>query len=359
MRSKDLSRMPVAGAEVGRTRPGEDVRGLAGAVLQQVCVHAAPVAEQAFPSALGGLGADQQHQAWGMGKPGAFCVRGEFAVTESGISGPACVAWDAADRGQSVGVAVAVCGHRHDSGGERQHIVAGGELVEGDETVLAQLLGDLGRSARGCVIEEVLSEKITGAHRRAPSSAVSGSTVESGGPAGKATDCRLGQIAWQGGQLPVSCYGPKSLALPRDTRNRMTYTPPTWPVSVKGVALDGRGRVLLLKNERQEWELPGGRLEADDPSPEHTVERELHEESGWSVNAGPLLDTWIYQPLPQTRPERRVVIITYGCTVLTPEVEPVVSHEHQQIGLFTASEVPALTMPDGYKQSIAAWYGRM
>ncbi|MFD3524556.1 NUDIX domain-containing protein [Streptomyces sp. NPDC058653] len=139
----------------------------------------------------------------------------------------------------------------------------------------------------------------------------------------------------------------------------MAYPPPTWPVSVKGVALDSRARVLLLKNERDEWELPGGRLEATDPSPESTVERELHEESGWTVKAGPLLDTWIYQPLPQTRPERRVVIITYGCTVLTPEVNPVLSHEHQQIGLFTAIEVPALTMPQGYKQSIAAWFGRM
>lgn len=139
----------------------------------------------------------------------------------------------------------------------------------------------------------------------------------------------------------------------------MTYTPPTWPVSVKGVALDTRGRVLLLKNEREEWELPGGRLEAADPSPECTVERELQEESGWTVKAGPLLDTWIYQPLPQTRPERRVVIITYGCTVLTPEVDPVLSHEHKQIGLFTAAEVPGLTMPEGYKQSIATWYGRM
>ncbi|MEU4845257.1 hypothetical protein [Streptomyces gilvosporeus] len=26
--------------------------------------------------------------------------------------------------------------------------------------------------------------------------------------------------------------------------------------------------------------------------------------------------------------------------------------------MFTADEVPALNMPDGYKQAIAAWYGR-
>ncbi|MFF3332638.1 NUDIX domain-containing protein [Streptomyces sp. NPDC002888] len=139
----------------------------------------------------------------------------------------------------------------------------------------------------------------------------------------------------------------------------MAYTPPTWPVSVKGVAVDSRRRVLLLKNEREEWELPGGRLEAADPTPELTVEREIGEETGWTVKTGPLLDVWIYQPLPETLPERRVVIVTYGCTVLTPDIEPVVSNEHKEIGLFAADEVPGLTMPDGYKQSIAAWYERM
>jgi 8-oxo-dGTP pyrophosphatase MutT (NUDIX family) len=139
----------------------------------------------------------------------------------------------------------------------------------------------------------------------------------------------------------------------------MAYTPPTWPVSVKGVAVDSHRRVLLLKNEREEWELPGGRLEPSDVTPELAVEREIEEETGWAVKAGPLLDVWIYQPLPVTMPDRRVVIVTYGCAVLTPDKTPVVSHEHKQLGMFTADEVPGLTMPDGYKQSIAAWYARM
>lgn len=136
----------------------------------------------------------------------------------------------------------------------------------------------------------------------------------------------------------------------------MTYTPPTWPVSVKGVALDIHQRVLLLRNERNEWELPGGRLEHDDDSPETTVARELLEETGWEVKTGPLIDggVWIYEPIPG----RRVLIVTYGCAVLTPERTPVVSHEHKQVGLFTADEVPGLNMPDGYKRAIAAWYGQ-
>ncbi|MFC4914081.1 NUDIX hydrolase [Actinomadura gamaensis] len=135
-------------------------------------------------------------------------------------------------------------------------------------------------------------------------------------------------------------------------------TPPKWPVSVKGVAV-AAGRVVLLKNERDEWELPGGRLEASDPSPEAALEREITEETGWTVKAGPLLDVWIYQPLPATLPEARLVIVTYGCTVLTPDLEPVISHEHKQLGLFTADQVPHLHMPDGYKQSIATWFRRL
>jgi 8-oxo-dGTP pyrophosphatase MutT (NUDIX family) len=134
-------------------------------------------------------------------------------------------------------------------------------------------------------------------------------------------------------------------------------TPPTWPVSVKGVAV-ADGRVVLLKNERDEWELPGGRLEPSDESPETAVERELDEETGWQVKAGALLDVWIYQPLPETAPDRRVVIVTYGCAVLTPERAPVVSHEHKQIGLFTLDELPALRLPDGYRRSITSWMAR-
>jgi 8-oxo-dGTP pyrophosphatase MutT (NUDIX family) len=89
---------------------------------------------------------------------------------------------------------------------------------------------------------------------------------------------------------------------------RVICKPPAWPVSVKGVAIKASGRVVLLKNERQEWELPGGKLEIGsdaggppaDESPERAVEREFFEETGWHVTAGPLLPggTWIYEPRP-------------------------------------------------------------
>lgn len=193
-RGEDLGGVSVSSAEVGRPRLGEHVDDFTGPLVQQVGVDAASVAEQAVSSAVGGPGAGQQHQARGVGKAGALRVRREFAVAKSCVAGSACLARDTPDGGQSVGVAVAVGGDGHDARGEGQRLVTCDELVEGDEAVLAQPLDDLGRGTRGLVIEVVRCKKIAGAHRRTPSSAVGRTTVQSGGRAGKATDCRLRQI---------------------------------------------------------------------------------------------------------------------------------------------------------------------
>lgn len=66
----------------------------------------------------------------------------------------------------------------------------------------------------------------------------------------------------------------------------------TFPVSIKGVVVHAN-KVLLLKNTRDEWELPGGRLELGE-TPEECVAREIEEETGWRVEVGPILDTWLY-----------------------------------------------------------------
>jgi 8-oxo-dGTP pyrophosphatase MutT (NUDIX family) len=122
-----------------------------------------------------------------------------------------------------------------------------------------------------------------------------------------------------------------------------------FPVSVKGVAVQA-GRVLLLENERAEWELPGGKLELGEDPPECVV-REISEETGWRVTAGPLLDCWQYH----IREGRDVVVVTYGCHVLSTD-PPAVSDEHKRAGLFTPGDVPDLAMPDGYKRSITVWF---
>ena len=108
-----------------------------------------------------------------------------------------------------------------------------------------------------------------------------------------------------------------------------------FPVSVKGVALQD-GKVLLLENERREWELPGGKLELGE-DPADCVAREIGEESGWDVVTGPLLDRWQYR----IRPGADVLIVTYGCHVRSA-APPVVGSEHKRAGLFSPAQAPAL-----------------
>jgi 8-oxo-dGTP pyrophosphatase MutT (NUDIX family) len=121
-----------------------------------------------------------------------------------------------------------------------------------------------------------------------------------------------------------------------------------FPVSVKGIVYYD-GQVVLLKNERDEWELPGGKLELGE-TPEACVVREIEEELGLVTTLGPLLDAWVYHIFEG----RDVLILTYGC-LPTPFSQVTHSPEHKAVGLFHPEEIPALRMPEGYKKSIQTW----
>jgi 8-oxo-dGTP pyrophosphatase MutT (NUDIX family) len=130
------------------------------------------------------------------------------------------------------------------------------------------------------------------------------------------------------------------------------HRPHAFPVSIKGVCVRD-GRVLLLRNERDEWELPGGKLELGE-DPAECVGREISEETGWAVQVGPILDSWQYH----IRDDLDVLIVTYGCFV--GDGSPVrVSYEHEEAGLFTRTEIADLVMPDGYRRSIRDWFDRL
>ena len=122
----------------------------------------------------------------------------------------------------------------------------------------------------------------------------------------------------------------------------------SFPVSIKGVLLDGH-RVALLENERGEWELPGGRLETDE-QPAVCLVREFVEELGVEVTVDRILDCWVCEVLPQ----RRVVIVTYAVRRLDHSALRV-STEHRRCGWFAIGELERLPMPEGYRRSIRAY----
>nr|WP_298683059.1 NUDIX domain-containing protein [uncultured Dongia sp.] len=127
--------------------------------------------------------------------------------------------------------------------------------------------------------------------------------------------------------------------------------PPLWPVSVKGVLFVAH-EVVLLKNERDEWELPGGRLEAGE-EPDLCLAREITEELGIAVTVADLLDCWRYPVLAT----REVLIVTFGVQPLA-QAELHLSHEHKALGRFPIHEIATLKMPEGYRRSIRDWAKR-
>lgn len=117
-------------------------------------------------------------------------------------------------------------------------------------------------------------------------------------------------------------------------------------VSVKA-ALGCGERWVLLRNERDEWELPGGQVDPTDASLQDVVRRECVEELGLHVDVGELVDSWIFEVIPG----RRVVIVCFAAWVGS-DAAPIISDEHTAVGLFAIDELDELKLPDGYRRAI-------
>jgi 8-oxo-dGTP pyrophosphatase MutT (NUDIX family) len=122
----------------------------------------------------------------------------------------------------------------------------------------------------------------------------------------------------------------------------------TAPTSIKGVLLID-GRVLLVHNSRDEWELPGGRAESGEDHAQ-TLAREFSEELSISVCPSTCIDSYLFEVIPG----RNILIITYGCT-LSGEFKPKVSDEHIEHCLWPIDRLSELNLPTGYRRSIEKW----
>jgi mutator protein MutT len=120
---------------------------------------------------------------------------------------------------------------------------------------------------------------------------------------------------------------------------------------VKGVVVRD-GAVILVRNSREEWELPGGKLELGE-TPEQCVRREIDEELQLDVEPTELLDAWIYTITVGVH----VLVITYGCRERSAR-DAVLSAEHTRLRWVPLTEVDELRMPEGYKASIRRWSAR-
>ena len=111
-------------------------------------------------------------------------------------------------------------------------------------------------------------------------------------------------------------------------------------------------RVVLLKNPRDEWELPGGRADAGEAHAQ-TLSREFAEELSLEIAVDAPIDSYLFEVIPG----RHVQIVTYGCR-LTGEFRPRISDEHTGHCLWPVDRLSEINLPAGYRRSVEKWAGR-
>jgi mutator protein MutT len=117
------------------------------------------------------------------------------------------------------------------------------------------------------------------------------------------------------------------------------------PISIKGIIFNDEN-VLVLKNERNEWELPGGRIEEFE-KPEECLVREIQEELGIICTVENIIDSWVFEVLK----EKFVFIVTYLCKCNNSS-NIIISEEHKDYKWVHFGGLEDINMPEGYKESI-------
>ena len=121
-----------------------------------------------------------------------------------------------------------------------------------------------------------------------------------------------------------------------------------YSVCIKGI-ISFKEKILLLKNEREEWELPGGKLELNE-DPKKCLEREILEEVNIEIKVTDIIDSWVYTIIDN----KHVLIVTYACSKIKSDNFQI-SNEHKEGKWFTLEEIKSINMPTGYKRSIKTW----
>jgi len=109
----------------------------------------------------------------------------------------------------------------------------------------------------------------------------------------------------------------------------------------------------LRKNERNEWELPGGKIDESE-QPIVTVVRELQEELGFEVEPIKIVHAKIYTIEKSIDESAGVLILSYLCKLKskTGNFELVGEAGKAEFQKFNLSEISNLNLPELYQEAI-------
>lgn len=85
-------------------------------------------------------------------------------------------------------------------------------------------------------------------------------------------------------------------------------------VAVAGLVSDARGRVLMIRSPRRDWEFPGGQVEEGE-SLTDALRREVLEETGVTVTAGALVGVY-------SNVKSHIVMFGFRCDLVGGDLTP-------------------------------------
>lgn len=125
-------------------------------------------------------------------------------------------------------------------------------------------------------------------------------------------------------------------------------------VSIKSIICKD-DTVLMLKDQKGNWELPGGGMEVGE-HPEETLKRELNEELGIEdMNVGDLVGVWDFCNVSKEDISQHL-IITYECSINFSKLN--LSSEHLEMEWISLDRINEFQMRDGYRETIKKFSNR-
>lgn len=117
-----------------------------------------------------------------------------------------------------------------------------------------------------------------------------------------------------------------------------------FPVSIKAIIIDDN-KILCLKNERNEWDLPGGKINFGEDVVE-CLKREVKEEVNLDIQ-----NLKIIKPLNIKVNDVQVVVIIYSANIYC-DSSVIVSYEHSDYNYFSKHQIKKLNMHQEFKKII-------
>ena len=117
-----------------------------------------------------------------------------------------------------------------------------------------------------------------------------------------------------------------------------------FPISIKAIIIDDN-KVLCLKNERNEWDFAGGKINFNEDT-EECLKREVKEETNLNIK-----NLNILKPLNLKFNDVPVFVLLYSAEI-SCDSSISVSYEHSEYNFFSKSEIKNLNMPQDYKNLI-------